>query len=56
MKLVAAGAEGPWELYDLATDRTETHDLASGQPETVRALVQAWTRLRDEFAAIARRD
>ena len=56
MKLVAAGAEGPWELYDLATDRTETHDLASGQPETVRALAQRWTRLRDEFAAIARRD
>ena len=23
-KLVAAGREGPWELYDLATDRTET--------------------------------
>ena len=23
-KLVAAGKDGPWELYDLATDRTET--------------------------------
>ena len=27
-KLVAAGRDGPWELYDLASDRTETKDLA----------------------------
>ena len=37
-KLVAAGKDGPWELYDLATDRTETHDLAAELPEKVREL------------------
>ena len=31
-KLVAAGKDGPWELYDLANDRTETHDLAKELP------------------------
>ena len=43
-KLVAA-FQGSWELYDLTTDRTETHDLASAQPDTVadlRALWEAW--------------
>ena len=32
-KLVRLGRNGPWELYNLKTDRTEQHDLASAQPE-----------------------
>ena len=28
-----------WELYDLASDRTETHDLASEQPARVAQMV-----------------
>jgi arylsulfatase len=52
-KLVAAGRDGPWELYDLATDRTETRDLARQHPETVRELARRWQRRHDEFAAIA---
>ncbi len=52
-KLVAAGQDGPWELYDLATDRTETRNLARQHPEKVRELAQHWQRLWDEFAAIA---
>jgi arylsulfatase len=55
-KLVAAGREGPWELYDLSTDRTETRDLAREHPEKVRELEQRWRRLRDEFIALATRD
>jgi arylsulfatase len=38
---------GPWELYDLETDRTEMHDLAVQQPERVRemsALYAAWAK------------
>lgn len=31
-----------WELYDLATDRTETTDLAAEQPERVAAMAAAW--------------
>src|SRR5262249_53206481 len=55
-KLVAAGRDGPWELYDLATDRTETRDLARQHPETVRELAQRWRRLWEEFTALARED
>jgi arylsulfatase A-like enzyme len=36
---------GPWELYDLESDRTEMHDLAAQQPDRVRemsALYAAW--------------
>ncbi len=52
-KLVAARQDGPWELYDLATDRTETLNLAGEHPEKVHELAQHWKRLWDEFAAIA---
>jgi arylsulfatase A-like enzyme len=31
-----------WELYDLATDRCETHDLAAKYPERTRAMAEAW--------------
>jgi arylsulfatase len=41
-KLVANGADGPWELYDLDTDRSELHDLAAAQPERARELAAAW--------------
>jgi arylsulfatase A-like enzyme len=54
-KLVAA-KDKPWELYDLAGDRTETRDLANQQPEKVRELAEHWRRLHDEFAACARAD
>jgi len=36
-KLVSA-FPGPWELYDLEADRTETHDLADQMPDRVRDL------------------
>ncbi|HTU25384.1 MAG TPA: sulfatase-like hydrolase/transferase, partial [Pirellulales bacterium] len=36
-KLVA-GKGGPWQLYDLSTDRTELHDLAAMYPERVQHL------------------
>jgi arylsulfatase len=52
-KLVAASG-GPWELYDLAADRTETLDLAGRQPERVRQLAARWQRMHDEFAACAK--
>jgi arylsulfatase len=36
------GGRGDWELYDLATDRSERHDLAAAQPERVAAMVAAY--------------
>jgi arylsulfatase A-like enzyme len=46
LKLVASHGD-PWELYDLAADRTETTDLAAARPGDVRRLVatyEAWAR------------
>ncbi|MEO8354200.1 MAG: sulfatase-like hydrolase/transferase, partial [Chthoniobacteraceae bacterium] len=39
----------PWELYDIATDRSELHDLANLQPERVSLLAAKW----DSYAARA---
>ena len=41
-KLVAKGPAGAWELYDMASDRTETHNLAAREPARVRTLVAQW--------------
>ena len=41
-KLVAKGEEGPWELYDVSTDRAEMHDLAAQQPERVAQMAGQW--------------
>jgi arylsulfatase A-like enzyme len=40
-KLVAARG-GPWELYDLADDRTETHNVAEGSSDIVKDLTARW--------------
>ncbi len=44
-KLVAQ-FKGPWELYDLQADRTETRDLAKANPARVKAL----TKIYDSWA------
>ena len=42
-KLVALrGAE--WELYDMASDRIESRDLAAAEPDLVQRLSDAWDR------------
>jgi len=41
-KLVRKGREGHWELYDLAADRSELHDLAAADPERVKRLAEKW--------------
>jgi arylsulfatase len=41
-KLVAKGPGGAWELYDIKSDRTETHDLAAKHPEKVSELREKW--------------
>ena len=54
-KIVAAGNGGPWELYDLSRDRSETTNLAATMPEKVRELSEKWQRRTDEYYALARR-
>lgn len=41
LKLVAKFG-GAWELYDMAADRTELHDLAKERGEDVKRLAAAW--------------
>ncbi len=41
-KLVTKGAEGPWELYNIAKDRSELHNRAKAQPEMVQKLSNKW--------------
>jgi len=55
-KLVAAGPDGPWELYNLESDRSETTNLAAVRPEKVRELSEQWTRQTEAHFALARKD
>ena len=39
---MAKKAGGPWELYNLAADRTEMNDLATQKPDKVKELAGKW--------------
>lgn len=41
-KIVAAGKEAEWELYDLSTDRSESKNLAREKPQKVAELATIW--------------
>ena len=41
-KLVAKGAKGKWQLYDISKDRSEQHDLSGSQPERAKKLAAMW--------------
>ncbi len=41
-KIVAKGPGGPWELYDMEADRTESRDLAAQDPDRIKAMVSRW--------------
>jgi arylsulfatase len=55
-KIVAAGKDSPWELYDLSSDRSESKGLAKDRPEKVRELAAAWARQFEENCALAAKD
>jgi len=48
-KLVAKGKDGPWELYDLKTDRRESKNLADQYPDKVAWMSQLWQKCEDKF-------
>jgi arylsulfatase A-like enzyme len=54
-KLVAA-KDTPWELYNLATDRCETNNLAASEPARVAELEAAWNRIADQCRTLAASD
>jgi arylsulfatase len=41
-KIVATGQKAPWELYDMQSDRSEMHDLASQYPDRVKEMSDQW--------------
>ena len=55
-KIVAAGKDARWELYNLKVDRAESKNLAGQMPEKVRELAALWTRQTEESFALAKKD
>ncbi|MBI2948049.1 MAG: arylsulfatase [Verrucomicrobia bacterium] len=55
-KIVAAGKDAPWELYDLSADRSESRNLAGEKPEKARELSALWERMTEQHFALARQD
>jgi arylsulfatase len=55
-KIVAAGKDSPWELYDLTSDRSEMKNLAAEHPVRVREMSAIWTQQFEEFSALAAKD
>ena len=53
-KIVAAGQESPWELYDLSADRSESKNLAAEMPEKVREMAAEWSRQTEKYNGLAR--
>lgn len=51
-KLVAA-RDKAWELFNLAEDRCETHNLAEEQPGRVNELEARWESILDEIRKVA---
>ena len=45
-KAIEQGDRG-WELYHLATDRTELHDLAAQEPERLQRMRTDWQAWRE---------
>ncbi len=54
-KLVAL-KDAPWELYDLATDRAESKNLAAAHPEKARELAALWERHLEQTKVLALTD
>ena len=55
-KLVAAGEGAPWELYDLANDRSEQKNLAAINTKLTQRLSGRWEALQLQFIDQASRD
>jgi len=51
-KLVSWGATGPWELFDMSADRSETKNLAEKFPEKVKSLEELWNAKVTEFKSL----
>jgi arylsulfatase len=48
----AAYEDETWQLYHLAEDYSEVHDLADREPERVRALDERWWELAEQYEVL----
>jgi arylsulfatase len=48
-------AGSPWELYDLASDPAELHDLAATEPSMLRELTTAWQSWAESHQVLPKR-
>ncbi|GIX03484.1 MAG: arylsulfatase [Planctomycetaceae bacterium] len=48
-KVVRSRRDMTWELYNLAVDRAEQHDLSHMHPERVQQLVSLWEEMQNSF-------
>jgi len=53
---IVSSPGSPWELYDLARDRSELEDLAARKPDLVERLALRWSRLEETFRRQAEGD
>jgi arylsulfatase len=50
-KIVREKPDQPWQLFDLANDLREAHNLANDQPERVAELIAAFADWEKSFVA-----
>jgi arylsulfatase len=50
-KLVSIGQNGPWELYNLAEDRSEQVNLVKKEPQRAAAMAKLWQSTEDDFVS-----
>ncbi len=55
-KIVAAGKDSPWELYDLSSERSESTNLAKDKPEKVREMAAIWKKQLEDCTELAGKD
>lgn len=55
-KIVSAGKNTPWELYDLTSDRSESINLAHTMPEKVKELASKWEQECQTYSTLAKKD
>jgi arylsulfatase len=49
---VVAEFGGPWELYDLKADRSESHDLVDSRSEIANRLIARWQAYAEETGVV----
>lgn len=50
---IVADKDGPWGLFNLKEDRTESNNLAEGRPEQVLEMEGQWEQMLNEIREVA---